>query len=132
MPRFSSNLLYADASPDIYYDPVHYKVFLQFYGLDPDTLVVFSNELDELRIETNTDEIKMEILQKGEMKQGEYTYVFYIMQGGQSIWSSGQIQSRIITTNMPKVDGQCYFKCDIVDKSGDIQEVYSAKLLPQV
>ena len=132
LPRFSSNLLYADASPDIYYDPVHYKVFLQFYGLDPDTLVVFSNELDELRIETNTDEIKMEILQKGEMKQGEYTYVFYIMQGGQSIWSSGQIQSRIITTNMPKVDGQCYFKCDIVDKSGDIQEVYSAKLLPQV
>ena len=74
----------------------------------------------------------MEILQKGEMKQGEYTYVFYIMQGGQSIWSSGQIQSRIITTNMPQVDGQCYFKCDIVDKSGDIQEVYSAKLLPQV
>lgn len=128
LPSFSPDLLYAGASPEPYYDIIHYNIFLNFYGLNPDTLVIFSNELNELRIEEDAHEIKMEVLQNEQIEQEKYTYVFYIMQGGQPIWASEETESRIITIETPNVEGQCYFRCDIIDQDGGVQEVYSAKL----
>lgn len=59
IPIFPPGLLYADASPQKYIDPIHYACFLNFYGLSEKTLVLFSNNQDVLNVRVSENKVYM-------------------------------------------------------------------------
>ena len=128
LPTFSFTQLYMGASPEPYYDYIHYKAFLDYYELDEKTLVEFSDLSDELRVKVKDDNVCFEILLNNVSNETN-SYIYYIMKDGQIMWSSGQIQDACIVAKCPNDEGNYYFKCDVIDEHGGLREVYSARTI---
>lgn len=125
LPLFSNQQLYLGASPEPYYDNIHYNAFLDFYKLNPKTLVVFNDNNDELRVNVNSN-IKFEVFPEEIDK--DYMFQFYILNNGQIVWTSDQTNKKVMVAKLPLEKGIYYFKCEIKDELGNIKEVYSAKI----
>lgn len=128
LPTFTQQQLYMGASPEPYYDYIHYSAFLSYYGLNGRTLVLFSDGSDELRTRIDDNNIYFSIFPDNENSESN-TYNYCIMKDGQVIWNSGQTQENSFTTECPDESGNYYFKCDMIDDQGEIKEVYSARTL---
>lgn len=126
LPKFSHDQLFMGASPQKFYDPIHHSVFLSFYKLDPNTLLVFSEDNNELRVSIENNNVNFTLIPENgsEGKQ----YIYYIVSGGQFIWGSEATSSTSMETELPNISGAYYFRCDILDENGNCVPVYAANL----
>lgn len=126
LPRFSEDQLYAAASPQPFNDLIHYQVFLSFYELNPETLVLFSNDRNELRVSEESEGIVLEIIP--ENPGTEYQYMYYMMSGDEIMWCSESTDDKMVRVEIPKVSGNYRFVCDMISESGNITSVFSVKM----
>lgn len=124
LPMYTSKQLYLGASPQPFYDPIHHQFFLDFYGLDPETLVLFSNYKNELYVSYEQGKTLFEIIP--EYPNLEYEYVYYIYNAGQVVWQSEQTALEMMETSILLDTGSYYFVCDMIDSNGGVTSVYSA------
>lgn len=124
LPRFSPGLLYADASPENYYDRIHYQSFLNYYHLNPATLVYFGDSYDKLRAIRHTNR-SVALYAEPMLNNISYTYQFQMMRNNIVVAESSAICKSNYNFTIPNIAGSYYFRCILTDSSENEIIVYS-------
>lgn len=124
LPLYSVEQLYLGASPSPIDDAIHNNAFLDYYGLDKNTLVIFSDSEDSLNVNVLNDKVSLSI--DTDVKG---SYIFYLMKDGQIIWNSEAVEEQNVFIDAPMENGCYSFKCGILDADGGYKEVVSARTI---
>lgn len=127
LPTFSTEQLYLGASPQRFYDSVHHAAFLDYYGLNKNTLVVFSDYEDVLNSEITDKYIHFYLEQHAGDAKEEFNYC--IMKDGYAVSDSGWVRVKNFKLEKPAETGNYYFLCMIKDENGEERTIYSARTL---
>ena len=119
---------------DVLYDGVtqigtfHYPQFLQAYGLNRRTKIVFGNENRGIHIENIEDSLKIKIIDNNKIDENKYMYIIKYSENDfdscEDIDNSGWIEKDNYNFSLDEKKG--YFKVEAYVKNGDIEElIYS-------
>lgn len=128
LPLFAPGQLYADASPQNFYDPIHYQVFLAYYKLDSKTLVWFGNSYDKLIAILDKDN-SMKLTIKPAHNNVVYNYQYYMYNNGVLIEQSGITSSDTYCFTVPDQPGRYYFACSLIDDMEQVLSTYSPNIV---
>lgn len=128
LPRFSPQQLYAGASPQKYDDRIHYQVFLEYYDLNPNTLVYFGDSYDRLKaIEDKKGGVTLTV--QPALNNIAYSYQFRMLNAGMVIEESEVIEETDYQFIVPDAPGSYYFSCVLTDGYGNSIVVSSPKII---
>lgn len=126
IPTYPEGLLFGNASPNNYADPIHYNVFLDYYKLHPKTKLVFSDTYNRLECENTGNDITFHAFPQDNSQ--EYQYVYYIWQGGDMVWSSDVTEKQMVVfKDIQLEENKLYtYGCMMIDKTGMGTYFYAA------